>query len=85
MYSPVKLEDFAERMIEITVWDFDRIGASEFLGEVRVVVIVVTVHIVLLLSVPSIPSVCFWWMTRLFNGLIVIFGQISKSAEPWLK
>jgi len=37
MYSPVKLEDFAERMIEITVWDFDRIGASEFLGEVRVV------------------------------------------------
>jgi len=34
MYHPVKPEDFAERMIEITVWDFDRIGASEFLGEV---------------------------------------------------
>ena len=81
MYSPVKLEDFAERMIEITVWDFDRIGASEFLGEVRVVVIVVTVHIVLLLSVPSIPSVCFWWMARLFNGLIMNFSQISKVVE----
>ena len=34
MYHPVKDEDFAERMIEITVWDYDRIGASEFLGEV---------------------------------------------------
>jgi hypothetical protein len=36
MYQNVKPEDFVERMIEITVWDFDRIGASEFLGEVRV-------------------------------------------------
>jgi Ca2+-dependent lipid-binding protein len=34
MYQPVKPEDFPERMIEITVWDYDRIGASEFLGEV---------------------------------------------------
>lgn len=34
IYCPVKPEDFAERMIEITVWDYDRIGASEFLGEV---------------------------------------------------
>ena len=34
MYHPVKDDDFAERMIEITVWDYDRIGASEFLGEV---------------------------------------------------
>ena len=36
MYHPVKDEDFAERMIEITVWDYDQIGASEFLGEVSV-------------------------------------------------
>ncbi|XP_052764130.1 regulating synaptic membrane exocytosis protein 2-like [Mya arenaria] len=36
MYNPVKPEDFAERMIEITVWDYDRIGASEFLGEVLI-------------------------------------------------
>ena len=34
MYHPVKDEDFIDRMIEITVWDYDRIGASEFLGEV---------------------------------------------------
>ncbi|XP_060601574.1 regulating synaptic membrane exocytosis protein 1-like isoform X2 [Ruditapes philippinarum] len=36
MYQNVKPEDFVERMIEITVWDFDRIGASEFLGEVLI-------------------------------------------------
>ncbi|KAL4217596.1 regulating synaptic membrane exocytosis [Mactra antiquata] len=36
MYQPVKPEDFAERMIEITVWDFDRIGVSEFMGEVLI-------------------------------------------------
>lgn len=36
MYCPVTPEDFAEWMIEITVWDFDRIGASEFLGEVLI-------------------------------------------------
>lgn len=36
LFSPIKESDFRERILEITVWDYDRVGASEFLGEVRV-------------------------------------------------
>ncbi|KAK3576252.1 hypothetical protein CHS0354_027051 [Potamilus streckersoni] len=36
IYYEVKESDFGDRMIEITVWDYDRIGASEFLGEVLI-------------------------------------------------
>lgn len=35
IYCPVKETDLRERLLEITVWDYDRIGASEFLGEVQ--------------------------------------------------
>ena len=31
---PLSGEDRRERTLEITVWDYDRIGASQFLGEV---------------------------------------------------
>ncbi|KAL8572844.1 hypothetical protein ACOMHN_011093 [Nucella lapillus] len=34
IYTPVKEIDLRERLLEITAWDYDRIGASEFLGEV---------------------------------------------------
>ena len=34
IYCPVKEVDLRERLLEITAWDYDRIGASEFLGEV---------------------------------------------------
>ena len=34
IYCPVKESDLRERLLEITAWDYDRIGASEFLGEV---------------------------------------------------
>ncbi|KAK7480085.1 hypothetical protein BaRGS_00028645 [Batillaria attramentaria] len=36
MYCPVKETDLRERLLEITAWDYDRIGASEFLGEVLI-------------------------------------------------
>ncbi|XP_025090830.1 regulating synaptic membrane exocytosis protein 2-like isoform X4 [Pomacea canaliculata] len=36
IYCPVKETDLRERLLEITVWDYDRIGASEFLGEVLI-------------------------------------------------
>lgn len=36
IYCPVKETDLQERLLEITGWDYDRIGASEFLGEVCV-------------------------------------------------
>ncbi|XP_067665968.1 regulating synaptic membrane exocytosis protein 2-like isoform X9 [Haliotis asinina] len=36
IYCPVKESDMRDRLLEITVWDYDRIGASEFLGEVLI-------------------------------------------------
>ncbi|XP_069106024.1 regulating synaptic membrane exocytosis protein 2-like isoform X3 [Argopecten irradians] len=36
MFYPVQESDFRSRVLEITVWDYDRIGASEFLGEVLI-------------------------------------------------
>ncbi|XP_070209321.1 regulating synaptic membrane exocytosis protein 2-like isoform X2 [Littorina saxatilis] len=36
IYCPVKESDLRERLLEITAWDYDRIGASEFLGEVLI-------------------------------------------------
>ncbi|XP_050389025.1 regulating synaptic membrane exocytosis protein 2 isoform X3 [Patella vulgata] len=36
IYCPVKEVDLRDRLLEITVWDYDRIGASEFLGEVLI-------------------------------------------------
>ncbi|XP_021377514.1 regulating synaptic membrane exocytosis protein 2-like isoform X2 [Mizuhopecten yessoensis] len=36
MFYPITESDFRTRVLEITVWDYDRIGASEFLGEVLI-------------------------------------------------
>ncbi|KAK3798166.1 hypothetical protein RRG08_062763 [Elysia crispata] len=36
MYCPVKESDLHDRLLEITVWDYDRVGASEFLGEILI-------------------------------------------------
>ncbi|ESP02664.1 hypothetical protein LOTGIDRAFT_138051, partial [Lottia gigantea] len=36
IYCAVKDIDLRDRLLEITVWDYDRIGASEFLGEVLI-------------------------------------------------
>ncbi|XP_046375678.1 regulating synaptic membrane exocytosis protein 2-like isoform X2 [Haliotis rufescens] len=36
IYCPVKESDMRDRLLEITVWDYDRIGASDFLGEVLI-------------------------------------------------
>ena len=33
-YYSVKERDLQGRALELTVWDYDRVGASEFLGEV---------------------------------------------------
>lgn len=34
VYSNVRPEDLRFRVLEVTVWDYDRFGANEFLGEV---------------------------------------------------
>ncbi|XP_041361301.1 regulating synaptic membrane exocytosis protein 2-like isoform X3 [Gigantopelta aegis] len=36
IYYAVKESDMRDRLLEITVWDYDRIGASDFLGEVLI-------------------------------------------------
>ncbi|GFN91093.1 regulating synaptic membrane exocytosis protein 2 [Plakobranchus ocellatus] len=36
IYCPVKESDLHDRLLEITVWDYDRVGASEFLGEILI-------------------------------------------------
>lgn len=35
MYEDVTLNDLAERALEMTVWDHDRLSSNEFLGGVR--------------------------------------------------
>jgi hypothetical protein len=34
MYYPIKESDFRDHILEVTVWDFNKYGASQFLGEV---------------------------------------------------
>ena len=36
MYPRIRLEDLRSRVIEVTVWDYDRFGSNEFLGEVLI-------------------------------------------------
>ena len=35
IYSPMKRLDLSNRALEITVYDYDRIGSGEYVGEVR--------------------------------------------------
>ena len=34
-YSGIRPEDLVTRILEVTVWDYDRFGSNEFLGEVN--------------------------------------------------
>ena len=34
VYSPIRSSELDSRNLEVTVWDFDRFGANDFLGEV---------------------------------------------------
>ena len=34
VYSPIRSSELDSRKLEVTVWDFDRFGANDFLGEV---------------------------------------------------
>lgn len=34
MYDNITIADLRNSLLEITVWDYDRMGPSEFLGEV---------------------------------------------------
>jgi len=36
VYAPVKRSELRSRVLEVTVWDYDRFGANEFLGEVTI-------------------------------------------------
>ena len=36
IYSPLRPADLRLRVLEVTVWDYDRFGANEFLGEVTI-------------------------------------------------
>merc|ERR1719347_1628617 len=36
VYSPIKRGQLRTRVLEVTVWDYDRFGANEFLGEVTI-------------------------------------------------
>ena len=33
VYAPVKPSELRSRILEVTVWDYDRFGANEFLGK----------------------------------------------------
>ncbi len=36
IFSPFGVGDLRSHMLEVTVWDYDRLGANEFLGEVTI-------------------------------------------------
>eukprot|EP00090_Calanus_glacialis_P042916 TRINITY_DN7603_c0_g1_i1.p1 TRINITY_DN7603_c0_g1~~TRINITY_DN7603_c0_g1_i1.p1 ORF type:complete len:956 (-),score=223.25 TRINITY_DN7603_c0_g1_i1:635-3502(-) len=36
VYAPIKRSELRSRVLEVTVWDYDRFGANEFLGEVTI-------------------------------------------------
>jgi Ca2+-dependent lipid-binding protein len=36
IYSPMKRSDLENSSLEITVYDYDRIGSGEYVGEVRI-------------------------------------------------
>ena len=36
-YHNIQREDLRSRVLEVTVWDYDRFGSNEFLGEVLIV------------------------------------------------
>lgn len=36
VYSPIRITELTSRILEVTVWDFDRFGANDFLGEVTI-------------------------------------------------
>ena len=36
MYPKIYLEDLRSKVIEVTIWDYDRFGSNEFLGEVLI-------------------------------------------------
>ena len=36
MYYPIKESDFRDHILEVTVWDFNKHGASQFMGEVLI-------------------------------------------------
>jgi hypothetical protein len=36
VYSSIRPADLASRVLEVTIWDYDRYGVNEFLGEVTI-------------------------------------------------
>lgn len=34
MYYPIKESDFRDHILEVTLWDYNKHGASQFMGEV---------------------------------------------------
>ena len=36
VYPAVRPSDLTSRVLEVTIWDYDRYGANEFLGEVTI-------------------------------------------------
>ena len=36
VYSAIRTADLLHRVLEVTIWDYDRYGANEFLGEVTI-------------------------------------------------
>ena len=36
VYSAIRTTDLLQRVLEVTIWDYDRYGANEFLGEVTI-------------------------------------------------
>ena len=72
-YYSVKERDLQGRALELTVWDYDRVGASEFLGEVS-------------FTWPFQSSLIYWiddYCKALYSGVLIFkyFAENENSTK----
>lgn len=75
MYYGVTSEDLQNLLLEITVWDYDRMGPNEFMGEVSYMY---------LIPLYRVPSILFWVLCLKRNLCVLIFNLFSSNRCFWI-
>ncbi|CAG2116617.1 unnamed protein product, partial [Medioppia subpectinata] len=70
VYSPLRRSEMKTKALEITIWDFDRYGANEFLGEVLIE-----------LAVAPLDDEPEWYLLATHEE---IFAQLRLQQKPYL-
>lgn len=76
MYYGVTSEDLQNLLLEITVWDYDRMGPNEFMGEVSYMYLIPLYHV---------PSILFWVLCLKRNLCVLnVFNLFSSNRCFWI-